>query len=245
VRRRVTREGRRADELRPVELVPGFVEQAAGSVLISFGGTRVLCTASVDEGVPRWLSGSGRGWLTAEYGMLPASTGVRRTRDSTRGRPDGRTVEIQRLIGRSARAVIDLDRLGERTVYLDCDVLEADGGTRCAAITGAYVALKLALDKLVERGDLIRVPLRSSVAAVSCGVVGGAPVLDLDYREDSGAEVDMNVVMTGAEELVEVQATGEGVAFSRDELDRLLDLAAAGIAALRRAQDEAAGPLTP
>jgi ribonuclease PH len=238
-------DGRSADQLRPVGIEPGFVRSADGSALISMGGTRVICTASLVDGVPNWREGSGRGWLTAEYGMLPASTGVRRTRDSTRGRPDGRTVEIQRLIGRSARAVIDLDGLGERTVYLDCDVLEADGGTRCAAITGAYVALKLGLDRLVERGDLVRVPLRSSVAAVSCGIVGGAPVLDLDYREDSSADVDMNVVMTGAEELVEVQATGEGVSFSRDELDRLLELAAAGIASLRRAQDEAAGPLTP
>jgi ribonuclease PH len=238
-------DGRAADALRPVEIEPGFVRSADGSALIAIGGTRVICTASLVEGVPAWREGSGRGWLTAEYGMLPASTGTRRTRDSTRGRPDGRTVEIQRLIGRSVRAVIDLDALGERTVYLDCDVLEADGGTRCAAITGAYVAMKLALDKLVERGALARVPLRSSVSAVSCGIAGGQPVLDLDYREDSRAEVDMNVVMTGADELVEVQATGEGVAFSRAELDRLLELAAHGIASLRLAQDTAAGPLNP
>ena len=236
-------DGRAPDELRPVEVEPGFVRSADGSALIAIGGTRVICTASLVESVPSWREGSGRGWLTAEYGMLPASTGTRRPRDSTRGRPDGRTVEIQRLIGRSVRAVIDLDALGERTVYLDCDVLEADGGTRCAAITGAYVALKVALDRLVERGGLSRVPLRSSVAAVSCGIVGGGPVLDLDYGEDSTADVDMNVVMTGAEELVEVQATGEGVAFSRDVLDRLLGLATAGIASLRRVQDEAAGPL--
>ncbi len=236
-------DGRAADELRPVEIEPGFVRSADGSALIAVGGTRVICTASLVESVPAWREGAGRGWLTAEYGMLPASTGARRPRDVTRGRPDGRTVEIQRLIGRSVRAIIELDALGERTVYLDCDVLEADGGTRCAAITGAYVALKLALDRLVERGALARVPLRNSVAAVSCGIVDGTPVLDLDYREDSTAEVDMNVVMTGAEELVEVQATGEGVAFSRGELDRLLDLAAAGIASLRRAQDEAAGSL--
>jgi ribonuclease PH len=234
-------DGRAPAELRPVEIEPGFMRSADGSALIEVGGTRVICTASLVEGVPSWREGSGRGWLTAEYGMLPASTGVRRQRDSSRGRPDGRTVEIQRLIGRSVRAVIDLDALGERTVYLDCDVLVADGGTRCAAITGAYVALKLALDRLVERGALARVPLRSSVAAVSCGIVGGLPVLDLDYREDSSADVDMNVVMTGAEELVEVQATGEGVTFSRDELDHLLELAAAGIAALRRMQEEAAG----
>jgi len=236
-------DARAPDQLRPVAIHPGFVRTADGSALIEVGGTRVICTASLVEGVPSWREGSGRGWLTAEYGMLPASTGARRQRDSTRGRPDGRTVEIQRLIGRSLRAVIDLDALGERTVYLDCDVLEADGGTRCAAITGAYVALKLALDKLVERGAVASVPLRSSIAAVSCGIVGGTPVLDLDYREDSTAEVDMNVVMTGSEDLVEVQATGEGVSFSRDQLDRLLELAAAGIAALRRAQEEAAGAL--
>jgi ribonuclease PH len=236
-------DGRPPDQLRPVEVEPGFVRSADGSALIAIGGTRVICTASLVESVPAWREGSGRGWLTAEYGMLPASTGARRERDSTRGRPDGRTVEIQRLIGRSVRAVIDLDALGERTVYLDCDVLEADGGTRCAAITGAYVALKLGLDRLVERGALARVPLRSSVAAVSCGIVGGEPVLDLDYGEDSTAEVDMNVVMTGDEELVEVQATGEGVAFSRDELDRLLGLAASGIASLRQVQDDAAGSL--
>jgi ribonuclease PH len=175
--------------------------------------------------------------------MLPASTGARRPRDSTRGRPDGRTVEIQRLIGRSLRAVIDLDALGERTVYLDCDVLEADGGTRCAGITGAYVALKVALDKLVETGTLGRLPLRDSIGAVSCGIVGGTPLLDLSYVEDSTAEVDMNVVMTGGDELVEVQATGEGVSFPRESLDQLLELAASGIRALRRAQDAAAGPL--
>jgi ribonuclease PH len=236
-------DGRAPDELRPVAVDAGFVRSADGSALIAAGGTRVICTASLVDGVPSWRAGSGRGWLTAEYGMLPASTGTRRQRDSTRGRPDGRTVEIQRLIGRSIRGVIDLDTLGERTVYLDCDVLEADGGTRCAAITGAYIALKLALDRLVTDGALARVPLRSSVAAVSCGIVGGVPVLDLDYPEDSSADVDMNVVMTGAHELVEVQATGEGVSFSRAELDRLLELAADGIAALGRIQDQVAGPL--
>jgi ribonuclease PH len=219
------------------------VRNADGSALIAVGGTRVICTASLVDGVPSWREGSGRGWLTAEYGMLPASTGARRARDATRGRPDGRTIEIQRLIGRAVRAVADLDALGERTVYLDCDVLDADGGTRCAAITGASVALKLALDELIARGALDRLPLRSSVAAVSCGVVEGVPVLDLDYREDSTAEVDMNVVMTGAGELVEVQATGEGVAFSRAELDELLELAASGIAELQRFQEEVAGAI--
>jgi ribonuclease PH len=234
-------DGRAADELRPVEIDVGFVRTADGSALIAVGGTRVICTASLVEGVPPWKTGSGTGWLTAEYGMLPASTGERRPRDSARGRPDGRTVEIQRLIGRSLRAVIDLEALGERTVHLDCDVLEADGGTRCAGITGAYVALKAALDRLVQKGDVPRVPLRSSIAAVSCGIVAGVPLLDLAYREDSTAEVDMNVVMTGTGELVEVQATGEGVSFPRASLDRLLDLAEAGIVQLRRAQEAAVG----
>jgi ribonuclease PH len=235
--------GRTPAQLRPVEIEVGFVRNADGSALIAVGGTRVICTASLVDGVPSWREGSGRGWLTAEYGMLPASTGARRPRDATRGRPDGRTIEIQRLIGRAVRAVADLDAVGERTVYLDCDVIDADGGTRCAAITGAYVALKLALDELVGRGDLDRLPLGSSVAAVSCGIVEGVPVLDLDYREDSAAEVDMNVVMTGAGELVEVQATGEGVAFSRPELDELLELAANGISELRRFQEVVAGAL--
>jgi ribonuclease PH len=236
-------DGRAPGDLRPVEIDVGFLRSADGSALVAVGDTRVICTASLVEGVPSWREGSGSGWLTAEYGMLPASTGTRRPRDATRGRPDGRTIEIQRLIGRSLRAVIDLDALGERTVYLDCDVIEADGGTRCAGITGAYVALKLALERLVEQGKIGRLPLRTSIAAVSCGVVGGVPLLDLCYAEDSAAEVDMNVVMTGADELVEVQATGEGVAFPRTTLDRLLELAATGIAGLRREQEEAAGAL--
>jgi ribonuclease PH len=217
------------------------VRSASGSALISVGGTRVICTASLVDDVPGWREASGGGWLTAEYGMLPASTGSRKPRDSTRGRPDGRTVEIQRLIGRSLRAVADLDAFGPRSVYVDCDVLEADGGTRCAAITGGYVALELALRGLVERGDLERVPLHGSLAAVSCGLVDGTPLLDLDYREDFAAEVDMNVVMTGDGELVEVQATAEEVPFSRASLDELLGLAAKGIAELRRAQAVAAG----
>jgi ribonuclease PH len=236
-------DGRAADELRPVEIEPGFVRSADGSALIAAGGTRVICTASLLEEVPAWREGSGRGWLTAEYGMLPASTGTRRPRDAARGRQDGRTVEIQRLIGRSLRAILDPEALGERTIYLDCDVLEADGGTRCAGITGAYVALKLALDRLVADGRLPSLPLRSSIAAVSCGIVAGRPLLDLSYVEDSAAEADMNVVMTGAAELVEVQATGEGVSFPRSALDELLDLATAGIASLRHAQEEAAGAL--
>jgi ribonuclease PH len=233
--------GRPADGLRPVTIQPGFVATATGSALISAGETRVICTASHTDGVPRWLSGSGRGWLTAEYGMLPASTGERRQRDVSKGRPDGRTVEIQRLIGRSLRSVVDFEALGENTIYLDCDVLTADGGTRCAAITGAYVALALACDALLGRGVLERTPLTGSVAAVSCGIVGGAPLLDLDYSEDSNAEVDANVVMTGDGGLVEVQATAERTPLSRANLDALLALAAKGIDELRAVQERAAG----
>ncbi|MBA3358245.1 MAG: ribonuclease PH [Thermoleophilaceae bacterium] len=213
---------------------------ASGSALMSMGGTRVICTASVDEEVPRWMRGKGRGWVTAEYGMLPASTGDRKQRDVSKGRADGRTVEIQRLIGRALRGVVDFERLGERTVWIDCDVLEADGGTRCAAITGGFVALELALAGLVEKGLLDAMPLNGSVAAVSCGVVDGTPVLDLDYPEDSNAEVDMNVVMTGDGGLVEVQATGERTPLSRASLDDLLGLAATGIEHLREAQSAAA-----
>lgn len=236
-------DGRAADALRPVSIEPGFVRTAPGSALISAGGTRVICTASVAEGVPRWMTGQGRGWLTAEYGMLPASTGERRQRDVTRGRPDGRTTEIQRLIGRSLRGVVDFAALGERTVWIDCDVLEADGGTRSASITGAYVALQLALGLLVDEGALGALPLTQSVAAVSCGIVGGQAMLDLDYEEDSSAEVDMNVVMTGDDGLVEVQATAERTPLSRASLDELLALAASGIARLRSAQAEVTGGL--
>ncbi|CAA9310422.1 MAG: Ribonuclease PH, partial [uncultured Gemmatimonadaceae bacterium] len=201
--------GRGPADLRPVTIEPDFMRSATGSALISEGDTRVICTASVQESVPRWMAGRGTGWATAEYGMLPASTGDRKQRDVTKGRPDGRTVEIQRLIGRSLRGVIDFAALGERTVYIDCDVLQADGGTRCASITGAYVALELACRRLVEEGKLERLPLTGTVAAVSCGIVGGVPLLDLDYPEDSSAEVDANVVMTGDGGLVEVQATAE------------------------------------
>jgi len=232
-------DGRRADELRPLTITPGFVRSATGSALIEAGGTRVICTASAVEDVPRWLVGSGRGWVTAEYGMLPASTGERKQRDVSKGRADGRSVEIQRLIGRSIRGVVDFKALGERTIYIDCDVLEADGGTRCASITGGYVALKLALDRIVKEGKLPAVPLTQSVAAVSCGIVDGAALLDLDYPEDSSAEVDMNVVMTGDGGLVEVQATAERTPLSRASLDELLALAADGIAELRTAQEEA------
>jgi ribonuclease PH len=201
--------GRAADDLRPVTIEPGFMRTATGSALIACGGTRVICTASVQESVPRWLMGQGRGWMTAEYGMLPASTGERRQRDVSKGRPDGRTVEIQRLIGRSLRGIADLGALGERTIYIDCDVLEADGGTRCASITGGYVALALAIRRLKEEGKLTKDPLTGNIAAVSCGIVDGTPLLDLDYPEDSTAEVDANVVMTGDGGLVEVQATAE------------------------------------
>ena len=235
-----TRSGGRApDELRPVTIEPGFVRTATGSALISAGGTRVICTASVQESVPRWMAGQGRGWMTAEYGMLPASTGDRKQRDIAKGRLDGRSVEIQRLIGRSLRGVADLDALGERTIYIDCDVLEADGGTRCASITGGYVALALALRRLQEDGKLERSPLTGSVAAVSCGVVDGVPLLDLDYPEDSTAEVDANVVMSGDGGLVEVQATAERTPLSRAHLDDLLALAQHGIEGLRTAQEAA------
>jgi ribonuclease PH len=219
-----------------VEILPGFVETANGSALISVGRTRVICTASVDENVPAWMRGRGKGWVTAEYGMLPASTGDRKARDVTKGRPDGRTTEIQRLIGRSLRAVVDMEALGERTVWLDCDVLQADGGTRCASICGAWVALNLALAALVEKGDLPALPLTDSIAAVSVGMVDGEPLLDLAYVEDSRAESDMNVVVSGGGRLVEVQATAEGQTFSRAELDTLLDLAEGGVRDLTAAQ---------
>jgi ribonuclease PH len=226
-------------DLRPVSIEPGFVRTATGSALYEQGETRVICTASATDSVPRWLMGSGRGWVTAEYAMLPASTGERKQRDSARGRPDGRAVEIQRLIGRSLRAVVDLAALGERSVYVDCDVLQADGGTRCAAITGGFVALALALGRLRAEGALDRDPLTGSVAAVSCGVVDGAALCDLDYAEDARAEVDANVVMSGDGGLVEVQATAERTPASRASFDELLALAEPAIAALRDAQAKA------
>jgi ribonuclease PH len=236
-------DGRRPDELRPLTIEPGFVRTATGSVLISMGGTRVICTASVEESVPKWMAGKGRGWVTAEYGMLPASTGERKQRDVSKGRADGRTVEIQRLIGRSLRGVIDFKALGERTVWVDCDVLEADGGTRTAAISGGFVALQLALDRLIQGGKLASLPLTGSIAAVSCGMVEGRALLDLDYSEDSTAEVDANVVMTGDGGLVEVQATAERTPLSRASLDELLALAAGGIEQIRAAQAAIAGEL--
>ena len=231
--------GRAPDALRPMAIEAGFVRTATGSALISIGETRVICTASVQSSVPRWLAGSGRGWVTAEYGMLPASTGERKQRDISRGKADGRSVEIQRLIGRSLRGVVDFELLGERTVYIDCDVLQADGGTRCASITGGLVALELACRRLIAEGALKRLPLTGAVAAVSCGIVDGVPLLDLDYREDSSAEVDANVVMTGDGGLVEVQATAERTPLSRAHLDELLALAAKGIVELRALQDAA------
>ena len=231
--------GRGPDELRPAAIEPNFMRTATGSALISLGETRVICTASAQESVPRWLAGRGRGWVTAEYGMLPASTGERKQRDATRGRLDGRTVEIQRLIGRSLRGIVDFEALGERTIYLDCDVLQADGGTRCASITGAHVALSLACSRLRTEGLLASSPLAGSVAAVSCGMIDGTALLDLDYGEDSTAEVDANVVMTGEGGLVEVQATAERTPLSRAHLDELLALAASGIEQLRGAQEEA------
>ncbi|HEX2496822.1 MAG TPA: ribonuclease PH [Gaiellaceae bacterium] len=227
-------DGRRADELRPLEIEVDYLEQPAGSALISAGKTRVLCTASITEGVPRWLMGKGKGWMTAEYGLLPASTGERTAREASSGRQKGRTVEIQRLIGRSLRAVTDLDALGERTLWIDCDVLQADGGTRCAAISGAYVASRRALDRFgLGKG------LTDSVAGVSLGIVDGEALLDLDYSEDSRAEVDLNVVMSGDGRLIEVQATAEGERYTREQLDDLLDLAAAGIERIGEAQQRA------
>ncbi len=233
--------GRAPGELRPTTIEPGFVPTAAGSALISCGGTRVICTASVQESVPRWMAGRGRGWVTSEYGMLPASTGERKQRDVAKGRPDGRTVEIQRLIGRSLRGVVDFAALGERTIYVDCDVLTADGGTRCASITGGFVALALAVRRLQDEGTLLGSPLAETVAAVSCGVVDGTALLDLDYAEDSAAEVDANVVMTGEGGLVEVQATAERTPLSRAHLDELLALAEQGIAGLRAVQTTVIG----
>jgi ribonuclease PH len=227
-------DGRRPDQLRPLEIVPDFLEQPHGAVLIAQGNTKVLCTASVEESVPRWMSGRGTGWITAEYSLLPASTGQRTQREASSGRQKGRTIEIQRLIGRAVRAVTDFEALGERTLWLDCDVLQADGGTRCAAISGAWVAARRALDRFG-----LSKAMPGSVAAVSLGIVGGELLLDLDYVEDSSAEVDLNVVITGDERLVEVQATAERVPFGRDHLDELLDLAGKGIAKIREAQQQA------
>ncbi len=231
-------DGRRADELRPVRIERGFTEYAEGSVLIAFGRTRVLCTASVEESVPPFLKGTGQGWVTAEYGMLPRATHTRTPREAAKGKQGGRTLEIQRLIGRSLRAVVDLAALGERQIVLDCDVLQADGGTRTAAITGAWVALADACEALVARGVLSASPVRDQVAAVSVGLVGGEALLDLDYAEDSTCDTDMNVVMTGAGGFVELQGTAEHGAFDRKALEALLALAEKGIGELLAAQRE-------
>jgi ribonuclease PH len=228
--------GRAPDEMRPVILDPGFAKYAEGSCLAKFGDTQVLCTASVEERVPPFLRNTGKGWVTAEYGMLPRSTSTRTDREATRGRQSGRTQEIQRLIGRSLRAVIDLTRLGERQIRIDCDVLQADGGTRTAAVTGSYVALHQACQRLVAAGLLAGLPLRDSVAAISCGVVAGSAVLDLDYAEDSQAETDANFVLTGTGGIVEVQATAEGAPFDETLFAEMLRLARAGIAELTRRQ---------
>ena len=223
---------RQADQLRPVRITRGYTIHAEGSVLIEFGSTRVLCTASVEEKVPGHKKGSGEGWVTAEYGMLPRATHTRNDREAARGKQSGRTQEIQRLIGRSMRAVFDLKKLGERTIYLDCDVIQADGGTRTAAITGAFVAAQDAVNALIASGKLAETPILGHVAAISVGIVQGIPMLDLEYVEDSACDTDMNVVMTGAGHYVEVQGTAEGAAFSRKEMDTLLALAEKGITEL-------------
>jgi ribonuclease PH len=232
-------DGRAADQLRPVRITRGFTKHAEGSVLIEFGDTRVLCTASVEDKVPPHQKGSGEGWVTAEYGMLPRATHTRGAREAAKGKQSGRTQEIQRLIGRSLRAVFDLKKLGERTIALDCDVLQADGGTRTASITGAFVAAQDAVNRLLAEGKLTESPLLGHVAAISVGIVGGVPVLDLDYPEDSACDTDMNVVMTGAGHYVEVQGTAEGAAFTREEMNQLLALAEKGIAELVEAQKSA------
>jgi ribonuclease PH len=234
-------DGRAPDQLRPVRIDVDFVDNPAGSALIRMGRTLVLCTATVGEGVPAFLRGGGSGWVTAEYSLLPGSTDTRSEREASRGRLSGRTMEIQRLIGRSLRACIDLEALGERAIYVDCDVLQADGGTRTAAITGGWVALALACRRLLDAGAIARDPMRESVAAVSVGLVGGEVLLDLAYAEDSRAQVDMNVVNTGSGRLIEVQGTGEQDTFDRAQLDAMLDLAESGLAALAKLQREALG----
>ncbi len=230
--------GRAADDLRTVRLQRGFTRHAEGSVLVCFGDTQVICTASVEDKVPGFLKGQGQGWVTAEYGMLPRATHTRSSREAARGKQSGRTQEIQRLIGRSLRAVTDMTLLGERTIHLDCDVIQADGGTRTASITGAFVAAADAINVLLKRGDLAVSPLRDHVAAVSVGMYRGEPVLDLDYAEDSACDTDMNIVMTGSGQFIEVQGTAEGVPFSRKDMDALMALAESGIAELVRRQRE-------
>jgi len=237
-------DNRTPDQMRPVNILPDYISTAEGSVLIEVGNTRVICTASVEEGVPSFMRNSGRGWVTAEYGMLPRATLTRSPREAARGRVGGRTHEIQRLIGRSLRAVIDLERLGERTIFLDCDVIQADGGTRTASITGAFVALGLALEKLVDAGTLTSVPLKDFVAAVSVGIVDGEPLLDLCYEEDSRADVDMNVVMTAGHKFVELQSTAERQVFDEKQLAALIGLAREGLHLLVAKQQAALKSLT-
>jgi ribonuclease PH len=232
-------DGRAPDQLRPVRLLTDFTDNPLASVLCEFGATKVLCTVCQEEGVPRFLNGQGKGWVTAEYSLLPGSTDRRTEREVSRGRASGRTLEIQRLIGRSLRAIVDAKALGERTLWVDCDVLQADGGTRTASITGAWTALALATWRLRRRGAIDREPLRDSIAGISVGLVDGRPLLDLPYEEDARAQVDMNVVATGSGRLAEIQGTGEGTTFSRSELDALTDLALRGIADLTQLQHEA------
>jgi ribonuclease PH len=229
-------DGRQSDQLRPMNITAGFIPQAEGSVLIEIGRTRVICTASVEEAVPAFLKGSNKGWITSEYAMIPRATTTRTTRESSVGRKSGRTQEIQRLIGRSMRAAVELEKLGERQVWIDCDVIEADGGTRTASITGAFIALSLAVKKLMASNKLTQNPIRSHVAAVSVGIVGGVPMLDLNYVEDSGADVDFNLVMTDRDEFVEIQGTAERFPFSGTALNQLLDLGRSGIRHLISAQ---------
>src|SRR3954467_13291618 len=236
-------DNRAPEQMRPVKILPDFIGTAEGAALIEIGNTRVICTASVEESVPSWMRKSGKGWITCEYGMLPRSTLTRTPREAARGRQGGRTFEIQRLIGRSMRAVVDLENLGERTIWIDCDVIQADGGTRTASITGAFVALGLAMEKLVEAGTLSAAPLRDFVAATSVGIVEGTILLDLCYEEDSQAEVDLNFVMTGARKIVEVQATAEQHPFDEAQLKKMMDYAATGIEALIAKQRTILSPL--
>lgn len=233
------RTGRAADQLRPINITPHFLPHADGSALIACGNTKVICTASIDESVPPFLRGKNQGWVTAEYGMLPASTASRMRREAAQGKQSGRTQEIQRLIGRSLRAAVDLSQLGERQILIDCDVIQADGGTRTASITGAYVALHLAIGKLLAAGKLAHNPIREAVAAVSLGIVGGVPLLDLDYPEDSGCDSDINLVMTASGNIIEIQGTAEGAAFSPAALTQLLALGQQGIAELLQHQQAA------
>ncbi len=235
--------GRKPNEMRPIRITPNYLKYAEGSVLIEAGDTRVICAASVDEKVPPFLKGMGKGWVTAEYGLLPRSTETRNVREAARGKVTGRTSEIQRLVGRALRAVVDFEALGERTIWIDCDVIQADGGTRTASITGAFVAMCMAMRVLMERGLIESFPVKDYLAAISVGIVNGEAILDLEYLEDSQAEVDMNIVMTGQGEFVEIQGTAEGKPFSRPQMDQLLDLAAAGIKELIAIQKDIIGEI--